>query len=137
MSLNDGREYHTAQTHYLYRDITYADNGETLSLGWVPPGASIIRGGVAVSTIFNGDSSNVFDLGYRNGGNSETDDVDEYASAQALTAATIAVGDNMGTTTVHYFPEGAEIVVGVTSTADASAGAARVWIEYLVPVDAG
>ena len=68
MSLNDAREYHTAQTHYLRAAITYADNGTTVSLGWVPDGAVIINAGVNVYTAFNGDTTNTLNIGYRNGG---------------------------------------------------------------------
>lgn len=137
MALTDSRAYHTAQTHFLYKDITYADDGETVSLGWVPAGASIINAGVNVWTAFNGNSTNDLDIGYRNGGNSETDDTDEYASSISLATAGIIQADDVATAAVNYFANGAEIVGVVVSTASASAGSARVWVEYLVPTDAG
>ncbi len=136
MSLNDAREYHTAQTHYLRADITYSDNGTTVSLGWVPPGATIINAGVNVYTAFDGDTTNTLNIGYRNGGNSETDDADEYASAIALGTAGIIQADDVATAAVNYFANGAEITCGVVSTASASAGAGVVWVEYLAVVDA-
>lgn len=137
MSLNDAREYHTAQVHYLRKAITYADNGTTVSLGWVPAGAEIIRAGVNVHTAFNGNSSNVLDIGYRNGGNSETDDTDEYATDLALGTAGVIVADELATAAVNFFPAGAEIVAPVVSTASASAGAATVWVEYLADTQDG
>ena len=41
------REFHTAQTHYLTKAITYADNGSTLSMGYAPAGAIVVRAGSA------------------------------------------------------------------------------------------
>lgn len=136
MSLNDAREYHTAQTHYLRKAITYADNGSTVSLGWVPDGATIVRAGVNVYTAFDGDTTNTLDIGYRNGGNSETDDTDEYATDLALGTAGVIVADELATAAVNYFAAGAEIVGVVVSTASASAGAGVVWIEYLADTQA-
>ncbi len=132
MSLNDSKQYHTDQVHFLRVAITYANDGDTISLGWVPDGASVIRGGVNVNTAFDGDSSNILDIGYRNGGNSETDDTDEYATDLALGTAGVIVADEMATAGVTTFPNGAEIVCGVTSTASATAGAGVVWVEYIV-----
>lgn len=136
MSLNEAREYHTAQTHYLRKAITYADNGTTVSLGWVPAGAVIVGAGVNVYTAFNGDTTNTLDIGYRNGGNSETDDTDEYATDLALGTAGVIVADELATAAVNYFASGAEIVGVVVSTASASAGAGVVWIEYLADTQA-
>lgn len=136
MSLKDAREYHTAQTHYLRAAITYEDNGTVVSLGWVPDGAVVIDAGVNVTTAFNGNSANTLNIGYRNGGNSETDDADEYASAIALGTAGSIVADDMATAAVTQFPAGAEITASVTSTASASAGAGVVWVLYLADTEA-
>lgn len=131
MSLKDARQYHTNQTHYLRKAITFADDGETVSLGWVPDGAVVINAGVNVHTAFNGNSTNDLDIGYRNGGNSETDDTDEYASSISLATAGIIQADDVATAAVNKFPGGAEIVAVVAATASASAGEATVWVEYL------
>lgn len=46
-----GQMYHTNQVHYISRAITYADNGAgALTVGVIPPGALVIRGGVVVHT---------------------------------------------------------------------------------------
>ena len=132
MSVNDAQQYHQNLVHFLRKEITYEDDGSTVSLGWVPPGASVIRGGVNVNTAFDGNSSNVLDIGYRNGGNSETDDTDEFATDLALGTAGVIVADEMATAAVTTFAGGAEIVAAVTSTASASAGAGVVWVEYIV-----
>jgi hypothetical protein len=132
MSIYDAQQFHTNQTHFLRKAIAYTDNGSTLSMGWVPPGAAVIGAGVNVYTAFNGNSSNVLDIGYRNGGNSETDDTDEYATDIALGTAGVIVADELATAAVNYFANGAEIVAVVVSTASASAGAGIVWLEYTV-----
>lgn len=131
MSLNDARQYHTDQVHYLRKTITFADNGSTVSLGWVPPGAVVVNAGVNVNTAFNGNSTNTVDIGYRNGGNSETDDTDEFADGFALGTAGRIVGSTINTAANTTFAGGAEIVAPVVSTAAASAGSAVVWVEYL------
>lgn len=130
MSLQDAREYHTSQTHYLRKAISYTDDGDTVSLGWVPEGAVIVNAGVNVHTAFNGDTTNDLDIGYRNGGDSETDDTDEYASSISLATAGIIQADDVATAAVNKFDGGAEIVAVVTSTGSASAGSATVWVEY-------
>lgn len=132
MSVNDAQCYHTNQVHFLRKAITYANDGDTVSLGWVPAGASVIRGGVNVNTAFDGDTTNTLDLGYRNGGDGETDDTDEFATDLALGTAGVIVADEMATAAVTTFAGGAEIVGVVTSTASATAGAGVAWIEYIV-----
>lgn len=130
-----GRQYETDQTHYLMKKITFADNGTSPSLGWLPYGAIVVRAGVTVSTAFDGDATNTLDIGYQNGGNSETDDTNEYATVLALGTAGIIVADELATAAVNQFPKGAEIVCNVVSTADAAAGIGWVWLEYLVDND--
>jgi len=120
------REYTTAQTHYLTKAITYADNGTSVSLGYVPAGAYVIRGGVVVSTAFNGNSANTLNIGTASSASA-------FASAIALGTAGIIVADDLATTTAAYCSTDTEMKAAVTSTASASAGAGMVWIEYLVP----
>lgn len=134
MSVNDAREYHTAQSHYLREPIDFNDNGSVVSLGWVPAKATIIGGGVVVSTAFNGDTTNAVDIGFRNAADGTTADPDDYATALALGTVGIIVADALATAT-GYHSEGAEITASVTSTASASAGAGYVWVEYLVDTD--
>lgn len=64
-SLFNPRLYHTQQLHYLRRNITYADDGLTLDVGVIPAGSLIIKpiSGVAVHVAFDGNSSNVLDVG--------------------------------------------------------------------------
>ena len=133
MSVNDAQQYHTKQVHYLFADVTFSNDGETTSLGWVPAGASIVDAGANVTTAFDAGTTNTLNIGYRNGGNSETDDADEYASLIALGTAGIIAADDLATAAVNSFPGGAEITCGVVLTGTAAtAGAATVWVQYIV-----
>lgn len=122
----DARHYNTHQVHYLYKAITYSDNGSTLSMGYVPAGSYVIRGGVIVSTAFNGDSSNVLDIG-------TAADTDGFATDLALGTIGVIATDEMATTNDAYCATDTEIKCVVVSTASASAGAGMVWVEYIVP----
>ena len=59
MTVNSAQAYHTNQVHYLRKAVAYTDDGATLSLGWVPAEAAILRGGVVVTTAFNSGTSDV------------------------------------------------------------------------------
>ncbi len=86
--------------------------------------------------MFNAGTNNQIDIGYRNGGNGETDDLDEYATDVVLTTAGIIAADELATSAVCIFPLGAEITctLDVTSTA-ATTGRAVVWVQYVVDND--
>lgn len=121
------RQYHTAQVHYMTKAIAYTDNGSTLNIGYVPAGAYVIRGGVVVTTAFNGDTTNTLNLG-------TSGDADEFGSALALGTIGVIAADEMATTNGSYCSTDTLITCAVTSTASASAGAGRVWVEYIVPM---
>ena len=131
MSVETGQQFHHNMVHFLRAPITFANDGDTVSLGWVPAKASIVGGGVVVSTAFNGDTTNTLDIGFRNAGDGTTADPDDYATDLALGTVGVIVADAL-TTATGYHAEGAEITCLVTSTASASAGAGEVWVEYIV-----
>lgn len=120
------RAYQTHQIHYLARDFTYADDGSTLELGYIPAGAMVIRGGVVVTTAFNAGSTNVLDIG-------TVADPDGFATDLALGTIGVIVADEMATTNDAYVTVDTQIniVVDLTGTA-ATAGAGRAWIEYIL-----
>lgn len=122
------REYHTAQTHYLTKAITFADNGLTLDMGYVPAGAVVVRAGVVVSTAFNGNSSNVLDIG-------TSADTDGFATDLALGTIGCIVADELATSD-DLGPYAADTLIKcvVVSTASASAGAGTVFVEFIVPM---
>lgn len=119
------RAYHTHQVHYLRKRITYADNGSTITLGKIPPYATVIRGGVVVVEAFNGNSSNILDIG-------TSDDGDGFATDLALGTVGVIVADEMATTNDQYLATTQTITCDVVSTASASAGIGYVWVEYLI-----
>lgn len=121
------RQYTTAQTHYLSAEISYTDAGASVSLGFCPAGARIIRGGVSVETAFNGDTTNTLNIG-------TTADADEFASALALGTIGVIPADEMATTNGAKMTADTEIFAAVTSTASPSAGAGLVWVEYILPM---
>ena len=137
MSIFDAQQYHQNMVHFLSETVSFADDGTAKSLGWVPAGASILRGGAVVSTAFNAGTTNTLNIGFRNAGDGTADDVDEYASLIALGTAGVIAADDMATAADAYHPEGAEIVgtVVLTGTA-ATAGTATIWVEYIVENDA-
>lgn len=123
----EAREYHTHQVHYLAVDFTYADDGSTLTLGYVPAGGTVIRGGVVVSQAFNAGSTNVLDIG-------TAADPDGFATDLALGTIGVIAADEMATTN-DQGPYAADTqivcVVDLTGTA-ASAGIGRAWVEYIL-----
>jgi hypothetical protein len=122
------RDYHTAQVHYLTKSFTYADDGSTLSMGYVPAGGFVVRGGVIVSTAFDAGSTNVLDIG-------TASDTDGFATDLALGTIGVITADEMATTNDAYCSADTEIkcVVDLTGTA-ATAGVGIAWVEYIVPM---
>lgn len=124
------RQYHQQMVHFLRKSIAYTDNGSTLVIGTIPAGSLIVKpmSGVHVTTAFNGNSSNVLDIG------ASTDTgTNNFATQLALGTATFVpmdevVGDFLVTqdTTVSML---------VTSTASASAGAGEVIVCYIPDTD--
>jgi len=133
MTLETAQQYHTNQVHFLRTTVSYTDDGATLSLGWVPANASIVRGGVVVLTAFDSGTSDVLDIGFRNAGDGTTLDADEYATDLDLTTAGVIAADEMATAADAHHPEGAEITCAYTSAGTApTAGTGYVWVEYIV-----
>lgn len=120
------QEYHTNQVHYLSKAISYTDNGTAVTVGIIPAGAAVIRGGVVVTTAFNAGTSNVLDIG------TSADD-DGFATDLALGTIGVIVADEMATTNDSYVTSDTTITatVALSGTA-ASAGAGWVWVEYII-----
>jgi hypothetical protein len=120
------RLYHQAQTHYLRRNISFADGATAvLTLGTIPAGSVVIRGGVVVTTAFNAGSGNVLDIG------TSADD-DGFATDLALGTIGVIAADEMATTNDANITADTVITctLALTGTA-ATAGAGVVWVEYL------
>lgn len=119
------RAYHTHQIHYLRKKITFADAGTTVTVGKLPAGATVIRGGCVVTTAFNGDTTNTVDIGV-------TGNTDDFATDIALGTVGVIAADDMATATSAYAAVDIDVVAVVVSTASASAGVGYVWVEYLI-----
>ena len=122
------REYHTAQVHYLTKEFTKADATLVLTLGIVPAGSYVVRGGVVVKEAFNAGTNNRMDLG------TSTDD-DGFATDLALGTVGVIVADEMATSNDAYCASDTTIIctVDVTGSA-ATTGTAMAWVEYILPM---
>lgn len=115
--------YHTDQVHYLRKDITFADNGSTVTVGVLPAGAVILKpiSGVNISTAFDGDTTNTLDIG-------PSTNTDLWATDLALgTAAYVPFDESVNT----YVASDTTVQAAVVSTASASAGAGQIVIAYI------
>ena len=123
----DARKYHTYQKHYLMADFVFASAAVTITLGTVPAGATVIDAGVVVSTAFNSGTSDKLDIGT---------DGDTNGMATLLELQTIGriVADEMATSN-DLGPYAADDIIQAVYTpvgTAATAGAGRVYVEYLV-----
>ncbi len=132
-----GQQHELNIVHVLRKKIAWADgNTVTTSLGWIPEGANVIRGGVHVQEVFNAGTNNNLSIGFRNAPGSETADPNAYATILSLATVKVLTTDEMTATTAIDLTLGAEItcLVELTST-QATTGAAIVWMEYIVDND--
>lgn len=120
------RQYSYQLVHYLRKSIDYTMNGTTVTIGIIPAGSLVLKpiSGVAVITAFNGNSSNVLDIG-----GSTDSGTNNLATQLSLATTTFvpldeAVGDYLvaADTTLQAL---------VTATASASAGAGEIVIAYI------
>jgi len=129
-TINSGRQYHTSQTHYLTAPIAWTDG--TVSVGWLPPGAIVVGGGVAVSTAFAAGGANTIDVGFASAGDGRTADPDALATLLAVNALGFKALDELAAVTNIPFPKGAEITARYNGTTPTD-GAGTVVIEFVVP----
>ena len=134
MTVNSAQQYHLNVVHVLRKNITFADMGDTVSLGWVPAGAVVSNAYIVVDTAFNSGTTATANMGFRNAGDGTSDDVDEFMTAVSVAAAGKAAADEIDASVADlYFPEGAELVVALAETgATATAGNAFAVVEYTV-----
>lgn len=121
------REYHTAQVHYLTKEFTKADATSVLTLGIIPAGSYVVRGGVFVKEAFNAGTNNRLDIG-------TVADDDGFATDLALGTVGVIVADEMATSNDFYVTVDTTIncTVDVTGTA-ATTGTGMAWVEFIVP----
>lgn len=134
MSIHDGQQYHLNVVHVLRKNITSADMGSTVSLGWIPPKAVVEDAYIVVDTAFNSGTSATANMGFRNAGDGTTADADEFMSGVSVAAAGKAAADEIDASVADlYFPEGAELTVALAETGSAAtAGNAFAVVKYTV-----
>ncbi len=132
-----GQQYELNIVHVLRTTIDTDDDDNVVSLGWIPEGANVIRGGVHVQTAFDSTSTDVLDIGFRNApGSGETDDPNAYGVALDISAVGVIPTGAMAATTAIDLTLGAEITASYTATGTAATvGNAIVWMEYIVDND--
>jgi hypothetical protein len=124
------RQYHTAQVHYMRKQITFADFGTTVTVGVMPANACVIGGGVHVTTAFNSSGTEVLDVGFIG----STTDADGYATDLTLTAVGFIALDELGSTAnIMQTVDTTVTCAPAQSVADATAGVAEVIVLYVVP----
>ncbi len=133
-----GQQYEQNVVHVLRKSIVFGDATEktTFSLGWLPPQAAVTHAGVTVLTAFNAGTNNRLDIGFRNGGNGETDDPNAWQTLLALGTPGVILDADLATAASTILPLGAEATfdLDLTSTA-ATTGRGVVWLYYVVDND--
>ena len=131
-----GQQYEQNVVHVLRATIDIGDDDNVVSLGWIPEGANVIRGGVHVQTAFDSATTDVLDLGFRNAAGGETDDPNAYATVIDMTAVGVIATDAMTAVAAIDLTLGAELTASYTATGTvATVGNAIAWLEYIVDND--
>lgn len=121
------RLYHTAQIHYLRKDITIADAATTVTVGVLPAGAIILEAisGVYVDTVFNAGTNNRLDIGI-----STDSGTNNFATLLTLLGIGFIELDEVAATLKMSADSTIQAYVDVTGTA-ATTGAASIIIAYI------
>jgi len=119
------RDLNLQMVHYLRKSIAYTDNGSTVTVGTIPAGSLLIKSisGVSVNVAFDGNSSNVLDIGP-----STDSGTNLWMTSGSLATIALVPLDEAVTMLVA-----SDTIVQalVTSTASASAGTAEIIICYI------
>jgi hypothetical protein len=124
------------QVHYIRKRYTFADATASaiITVGKIPAFASVVGGGVHVTTAFNATTTNVVNVGFIGA----TTDASGYASGLTTGAVGYIVLDDLGSTkniqgTVEHTITAAPTETGAAS----SAGVADIIITYITGNSAG
>lgn len=122
------RDLVTQQVNYLRKRITFANAGQTITVGYIPAGASVIGGGVHVVTGFNGSGTDLLNVGFIGA----TTDADAYATNLDLSAVGfIALDELAATTNIQQVDNSTVTCVYTDQNSNASAGVADVIILFV------
>jgi hypothetical protein len=119
------RDLNLQMVHYLRKSIAYTDNGSTVTVGTIPAGSLLIKSisGVSVNVAFDGNSSNVLDIGPSTDSGTNLWMTQGSLATIALVPLDEAVTMLVASDTI--------VQALVTSTASASAGTAEIIICYI------
>lgn len=131
---NSQREYHTAQTHYLRKKLTWDNPGvnTALTLGVIPPRASVVGGGVHILTAFNSTSTDTVNVGFSAGSSTLANALGSALGAEAV--GLIVLDELASTGNVCSTAAQTVTCTYVSTSTGASAGEAVVSVLYTVPV---
>ncbi len=125
MGLRNARENTTQQTDYLRKRVVLGDAGKTVTVGFIPAGALVVRGGVAVITAYNAGTANTINVGV-------TGTPAGYTSAQSLTTPGFAIFNALATSTVVRPANAIEVTATLTNTGTAATtGEAEIVVEFI------
>jgi hypothetical protein len=126
------RRTHLQVVHTLRKRITFADEGNEVTVGYLPANAVVIGGGAMITTAF--DDTSTIDVGFKDG--NSTDDPNAYATALVATAVGYIALDALAATTNIMQTEPATVTVTLNDGSGAvAAGAAEIIIEYVLDND--
>jgi hypothetical protein len=115
--------YHTNQTHYFRKRITFSDT--VVTIGVIPAGAIVINAGVIVTTAFNAATTNVLDIG-------TSGDDDGFATDLALGTIGRIVADELATSNDLYSTSEVTLTATYAQTGTAAtAGEGFVYVEFI------
>lgn len=128
---NTGQQYHTNQTHFLAKTITYDDIGvanAAVTIGWLPPRAVVLRGTTWIVTGFNDTTGDDLDVGVAGS------DDDLFASAVDLNTGTVLTAFDDLADANRYSASARKVTANFTTaaTGDGTAGECVVMLEYIV-----
>lgn len=125
-----GQKYHTNQTHFLAKTVTYVTLGtsNTVVVGYLPPRALVLRGGTWIKTAFDDTNGDDLDVGV-----SGSDD-DLFASAVDMNIGdTLTAFDDLADAN-RYSASARTVTCNLTTaaTGNGTTGEATVYLEYIV-----
>lgn len=125
-----GQKNYTNQTQFLAKTVTYSTLGtsNTITVGWLPPRALVLRGSTWIKTAFNDTNGDDLDVGVEGG------DDDLFASAVDMnTGDTLTAFDDLADAN-RYSASARKVTCTLTTAAsgNGTTGEATVFLEYIV-----
>lgn len=134
MSVNAGKGSadHTLTTKVMSKRITFSQQGQVVSLGWLPANSGVISSGVHVRTVFNSAGTDTVLIGFRNSVQGATADNDAFTeSALSLEALGHVAGDVVSAANIFFSAPAEVTCTPATTSGTSTTGEAYVYIEYV------